>query len=229
MEKLRILTISGWTQTPQAFEEVFPHAESLDYADASSIEHIAKSIGHNDYDIVIGWSLGGILARQLLNYHSLNAKALISVAAPLQFVRDHRITDAMAADTFEQFYQNFSEDTERTVTRFHGLLAKGDKHGSEILKQRAEHHDRIHEADAWLAWMDFLRQYSALDHAYDNLPPTLIIHGMKDAIVPVAQAFHLGEYFNHCDVSLISDCGHAPHWHHPQQMAQTIEAFWNKL
>lgn len=225
MDKLHILTLSGWTQPVDALRAMVPHAQVVDYVDVTEPSHIAEQLARSEYDMVIGWSLGAILARQLLHHGHVKANALVSIASPLQFVRDHRVHDAMPLDTFEQFYANYRDDTERTVKRFHGLLVKDDIHHKTILANLT-HHPRVHDADAWLIWMDYLRDYSALDHHYSNLPPTLIIHGNRDAIVPVTQAYHLSEYIEHASLHVIHGSGHAPHWHNPQLVKQLITSFY---
>lgn len=227
MASPRILTFSGWTQPADALLSLYPQAEYVDYAHHRSLDAIAGELTGAPYDLVIGWSLGGIIARQLLQSGALRAKGLVSIAAPYQFVRDKHVAEAMPADTFEQFYANYRDDTARTVKRFHGLLIKGDARHKEIARY-LQHHPQVEKVEAWLPWMDFLRDYSAHHHTYDALPPTLILHGSEDAIVPAAQSALLAQKIP-ATHAILEGSGHAPHWHDASWMRAQIDRFWAQL
>ncbi len=107
--------------------------------------------------------------------------------------------------------------------RFSGLLAKGDAKARDIRAQNALH-PRIDEGAHWLRWLEFLRDYSAHEHDYSNLPRTLIIHGQQDAIIPAMQGEELARKLGaklHC----LPNAGHAPHWHNPQALQKVIAEF----
>jgi acetyl esterase/lipase len=57
------------------------------------------------------------------------------------------------------------------------------------------------------------RALSPVFHARPGLPPTLLMHGMADTVVPVAQAERLSAALraagNRCDLVLVPDAGHA--------------------
>ena len=220
MESLKILTLSGWTQPADALDVLAPHAQTFDYIDHSP-ESILTHKG--EYDLIIGWSLGGVIARRLLARGAVQAGALISIAAPYQFVRGGEVHHAMPQDTFEQFYANFRDDTPRTSSRFHGLLLKGDSRAREI-RDQLSHHPRLHETPLWLRWMDFLREYSAHEADYSSLPKTLIIHGEQDAIIPVEQGRMLADKLG-AKLHLLPGAAHAPHLHDPAGVRRAIEEF----
>jgi pimeloyl-ACP methyl ester carboxylesterase len=217
---MKILTLSGWTQPPDALLSIAPNAEAFDY-----IEHSPESLHQHreSYDLVIGWSLGGVLARQMLISGAISADAFVSIAAPYQFVRDAHCHDAMPPDTFAQFYANFEMDSARTAKRFSGLLAKGDVRAKAIVAEMS-HHPRLHETAHWLRWLGFLDDYSARHHDYSSLPKTLIIHGAQDAIIPVAQAPKLAEKLG-AQLHMLPDAGHAPHLHDAPEVQRAIKAF----
>ncbi len=219
-----ILTFSGWTQPADALSAIAPGADHVDYADAPDIDTLARQLAGAPYDVVIGWSLGGIIARELLASGALRARALVSLAAPYQFVRDARVAHAMPAATFHQFYHNYRDDTRRTVSRFHGLVAKGDREPKRVL-QALTHHPRVAEVERWLPWMDFLQRHSAENRDYSQLPPSLIVHGSEDAIVPAAQSHLLREVLPQARHRLWEGASHALHLHNPARLQREIGAF----
>ena len=221
MNGTNILTISGWTQPADALLPLAPDADVLDYAGVPSVEALADRLEQSDYDVVIGWSLGGIIARQLIQRGALKSKLLVSLAAPYQFVRNDTLQEAMPPDMFQQFYQNYAQDPERTSKRFHGLLAKGDAEFRRVI-QELGHHPQVLETERWLPWMDYLETYSAAEHDYSRLPPTLIIHGEQDAIIPFTQAKLLKNKFPRSQLITLPESGHAPHHHAPAYIKHTI-------
>ncbi len=220
MDGMKILTLSGWTQPADALLTIAPKADIFDY-----IEHSPESVHQHreSYDLVIGWSLGGVLARQMLSSGAISADAFVSIASPYQFVRDDHWYDAMPPDTFEQFYTNFETDTMRTAQRFSGLLAKGDVHAKAIMSEMANH-PRLEDTQHWLRWLDFLGGYSARHHDYKGLPKTLIIHGAQDVIIPATQANKLAETLS-AKLHMLPDAGHAPHLHDAPEIRRIIEDF----
>lgn len=219
-----ILVFSGWTQPPEALAVIAPSAVAVDYAAASSIEKVVDLLPKREVDVVIGWSLGGLIARQLLQSGQLKARRFISLAAPFQFVKSPAMPHAMPRDTFDQFYANFRDDTLRTIERFYGLVANGDIHARRIISE-LRHHDSILRTDWWLQWLDVLGSDTAINSHYDTLPPTLIIHGQQDAIIPAFQAEKLAAHLPSATLHLLPDCAHAPHLHDAAKVRQLMEDF----
>lgn len=224
MDGLKLLAISGWTQPTDSLVNIAPDAHHLEYAHTKRIDAAHTALPQRHYDAVIGWSLGGILARRMLIEKQINTRALILISTPFQFVRDDRMPHAMPPDVFENFYANYRDDTHRTTQRFHGLVAKGDKHHKRILDD-LEHHPEVLNSDLWLPWMDELKIYSAADDDYTQLPPTLMIHGEQDAIIRYEQAVALHRAIPCAQFMSLPDCGHAPHLHNENMVRDAIENF----
>lgn len=221
---MKTLTISGWTQPADALLDIAPGADVLEYAAATDLQSVAERLPQTEYDRVIGWSLGGILAQELIAEGLLQAGRLILLSSPYQFVSTPDWLHAMPPDTFQQFNDNYRDDTSRTVNRFHGLVAKGDVHERRIIGELS-HHPRVLETDLWLPWMEFLRTYSAGRRDYSALPPTLIIHGMADSIVPVQQAQPLAASLPNARLELWDNAAHALHHHDRERLRKLIEDF----
>ena len=83
----------------------------------------------------------------------------------------------------------------------------------------------VMETARWLPWMDFLESHSAGGTDYSHLPPSLILHGRRDAIVPVAQAIRLATALPHSTLSIWEEAGHALHHHDAARLRREIEMF----
>lgn len=219
-----ILTFSGWTQPSDALRPIAPDATYVDYARAANVNEVAGLLPQHEVDLVIGWSLGGIVARQLIRQGALKAKALVLIASPYQYVQSAAIKSAMPQDTFDLFYANYRDDTQRTVSRFHGLLVKGDSRMKELYGLLG-HHPAVEDTAIWLPWMDFLHSYSAEHEDYSGLPPVLLIHGRQDVVVPYAQSELMQQKLSSSQLLTLEDSAHTPHLHAPEQVQAAIAQF----
>ncbi|MAR56738.1 MAG: hypothetical protein CMM93_06100 [Rickettsiales bacterium] len=216
---MKVVALSGWTQAPESLSQLFDAVTSIDYA-THEPSHIPMPA---ECDLLIGWSLGGVLARQLLVSKQIKATALITLASPVQFVRSDQFYPAMPQDTFAQFYQNYASDTQRTLRRFAGLLSKGDSH-ADAVREGMQLHATAEQPEIWLPWLAHLEAQTHAE-AHPQLP-TLHIHGEEDAIVPVEQTEALPDWVT---VERWAGCAHAPHFHDPARVRQSIQQFYNEV
>lgn len=217
------LILSGWTQPSDALAAIEPDAEHFDYSEYASPEASflqLEKFKHATH--IVSWSLGGQLALRAIAEGILAPEHLTLLGTPYQFVSGEGVT-GMDPLTFEQFRANYASNPARTKTRFHGLVAKGDRDFSRVLAELV-HHDAVEDTARWLPWLDTLRSYSLRGVTLAHLPRTLIIHGMNDAIVPPAQAQLLAEKLTQATVNFWEDAGHAPHLHDAPRLRAEIAA-----
>lgn len=215
------LILSGWTQPADALRGLDEHAETFDYSDYARPEASfagLEKFKHTKH--VIAWSMGGQLALKAIAHGVLAPEHLTLIGAPFQFVSDDKIK-GMDQLTFDQFRANYAANPTRTKTRFHGLVAKGDRDFSRVLGLLG-HHPTVEDTTRWLPWLDHLAAFKLADLTLAHAPPTLIIHGMNDAIVPHAQAEMLARKLPHATVSVWPEVGHAPHVHDAARLRAEI-------
>ena len=172
-----------------------------------------------DNCLLLGWSLGGMLAVQLAA-RSRKVRQLITVAANASFVaRDD--WPAMPADVFANFCEAQQRESEKNWQRFCGLEARGDRAVRALLKTlKSWQPQEIPES-----WNAALACLGALD----NRPlltklavPSVHVFGEGDALVPAAAAQQLQDAG--CDVLLLDQAGHCPHLSQPEKVAALIKA-----
>lgn len=210
---MNILTLSGWGQPANALQAVVPESRTFDYSSyADSRAAIAALQSLPPPEHVIAWSLGGQLALHAIAAGALTPARLTLIGVPFQFVQGGAVHQAMDRFTFDTFRGNYAADPERTATRFHGLLAKGDRNPRGIM-QGLKNHPAIADAARWLPWLDALDHEPVSGLSLTAVPATTIIHGAEDAIVPVAQAQLLAQALPHARVEIWEGVAHAPHLH----------------
>lgn len=218
------LTLSGWTQPADALSSLLPFASTaFDYSEYTPENVFDALRAHRDTLHVIAWSMGAQLAVMAVLRGALSPKKMTLIAPPFQFVQGGDVTRAMDALTFTRFRDQYVHDTARLSSRFHGLIAKNDTRMREIISQ-LQHHPQMHDTSRWLGWLQHLGTHSLQSAALHVLPDTLLIHGAKDAIVPVEQSDYFMKGVPQMSRQVWENAAHAPHLHDKLRFVQAVAA-----
>lgn len=76
--------------------------------------------------LLIGWSLGGMVASKIAARKNIHVTGLITIATNVSYVQSDSWSSAMPVSTFDEFYQSFQTNAQTTLKRFAGLQALGD-------------------------------------------------------------------------------------------------------
>lgn len=177
--------------------------------------------------VVMGWSLGGMLAVQLAARFPERIDAVITLATNVKFVADKTYLSAMPRAINRQFNESFAQDPQATLKLFCGLLAQGDENERSLLKQLR----RNEIGSVTENWVQALQLLSSLDnrHAIAQLrQPCVHMYAEKDALVPVAAVNAIKEINPHHDVMVFEQTAHALHWSQPHKLVDCIALFLKK-
>ena len=131
-----ILLITGWgggtkllALLKQALEAKGHTVELINIFNALD-EHILQEQVEKakDFDVIIGWSLGGQLATLLVDQISKQfqqQKTLITLASNPSFVQNEEWHTAMDQLTFQNFTQSFEHDAIATLRKFGFMVCQG--------------------------------------------------------------------------------------------------------
>ena len=132
----RILLITGWGGGAELLKPLHEALEQKGHSverinifnvlnDDVLQQHVERAV---EYDVIIGWSLGGQLATILINQiqqQYAEQKVLITLASNPCFVAQADWMTAMPVETFMQFKQSFEQDAITTLRRFGLLVCQG--------------------------------------------------------------------------------------------------------
>ena len=132
----RILLITGWGGGAELLKPLHEALEqkghSVERINIFNVlngdvlqQHVELAV---EYDVIIGWSLGGQLATILVNQiqqQYAEQKVLITLASNPCFVAQADWMTAMPVETFMQFKQSFEQDAITTLKRFGLLVCQG--------------------------------------------------------------------------------------------------------
>lgn len=216
------LTLSGWTQPVDALLPIAPGAATFDFSEyASAAESFASLSQFREATQVVAWSMGAQLALRAVVAGVLRPRHLTLIGAPYRFVSPAD-PEGMSEQTFSQFRDNYASDAARTKDRFHALVAKGDDDMRRVVAGLS-HHPEVENTVRFLPWLDDLGRFDAATLDLANLPPTLIIHGMNDHIVPHAQAVLMHQRLPDAQLNSWAGTAHAPHVKNPARLRFEIE------
>ncbi len=236
-----IVLLHGWGSASQSWQPLIPALQNIANIIALDLPGFGESASIPEFTldavvqliaaqlpekcVLIGWSLGGMLAVQIAARYPQKISQLITLAANAKFVASRDYETAMPLVVNRQFNKNFATDPQSTLKLFSGLLAQGDTNERALLKQvRAlAEPDKINSN-----WLQALELLAALDNreAFAKLTqPGLHFLAEKDALVSLAAAQALAQLNPKQSVQVISGAAHALHWSQPELVAKAIQGF----
>lgn len=223
---MHILALGGWAQYAQSLDNVLPEgAEKVFYGDCASVEAAfsrIQSVGLSRPDIAVGWSLGGQLLVRATAVGIIRPKRLVLLAAPFQLVADKHFRGGKPRLMVAASRLALQADAGFMLRQFQAdMLAQGDSNAAAI-KEISPHYLAPVEGMEWLFWFDELARFSCNNLDFRAFPPTDIIHGDNDAVIPYANGEAFAAHIAGSRLHELEKCGHAPHWHDANFVKQVI-------
>lgn len=226
-----ITLLPGWALAPQAMQplrtallerlpdtsvEILP----LPAIQLSSLETDLSSLAQQIRPgVLVGWSLGGMLAVQLHRRFPEHFTRVATLASNACFVERRDWPQAMPTDTFKAFYQDFRDAPEKTLKRFALLVAQGSAQARQLAKALAwdglDAPQRLHA----LAVLGMLDNRVALARPQQ---PMLHCFGALDALVPIAAAEAVAALHEPSRLAVNDQASHALPLEQPLWLAEQI-------
>ncbi len=238
-----IVLLHGWGCDGRIWESLIPflnaHAElivlDIEYSDKNS-DDCCKAIANilPDKNILLGWSLGGMLATRLAAVYPEKAAALIGLASNASFVASNNWPNAMQLETFTGFYDLFVTNAQKALTRFALLQVKGD---SDSKQQLGYLKNCLSNNKGLRIGLDYLREMNNLNILSSQIAcPSLYAFGEHDTLVPVSAAYDLGKKLSSSDskanqsIAVIKDKGHVlPYVDASSHLITVLNEFFERL
>lgn len=213
-----IILLNGWGLSVEVLK---PLAGSLseitttliiDVVYENNADELCKSIrGYlPDHYILMGWSLGGMLATRLAALYPESTRALITLASNLQFVNDKHWPWGMEQPVFEEFCRSFQENQQQTLSYFFSLMVKGD---SDRRLQK-KHLQRVAELsvskvqECGFSGLELLASMQNQATIERVNCAALHIFAQNDSLVPVELMGHMQKIKSSHQYFIIDNAGH---------------------
>ena len=174
---------------------------------------------------IIAWSLGGLVAIQLLSNKSLQISKLVLVSSTPKFVQAEDWPCAVEARIFEEFSQGLVKDHQATLRRFLAIQAMGSRTARNDIKTlqtqlflRGEPDEKALEYGLQILLKEDKRQQLK---EVPNVPVCLIA-GEKDTLAKYQGQKELARQDN-ISLFTIPSSGHAPFISHPEEFKKILK------
>lgn len=180
--------------------------------------------------VVLGWSLGGLVATQLALTVPERLRALITVASSPCFTANDE-WPGIKPETLQSFQQQLSQNFQRTVERFLALQTLGSESARADARQLKEivlsqPMPAVEVLEGGLEILHYVDLRSALPAI--NLP-FLRLYGSLDGLVPRRIAQQLDDALPASPSIVMEKASHAPFISHPDAFVQHILCFIKDL
>ena len=236
-----LVLLHGWGVDSKSWQPLIPHLQKIANLVAIDLPGFGESAALDFFaldnvvdliasylptqSILVGWSLGGMLAVQLSVRYPKKISGLVTLAANSKFVAGEGYDAAMLPSVNHQFNEAFATNPTATLKMFIGLLAQGDSNDRALLKKLRclAEPEKINKN-----WWQALQLLSAIDNraAFSAITqPGIHVLAEQDVLVPVSAAQSLGKINTNQKIMVIPGAAHALHWSQPELVANAISEF----
>lgn len=193
--------------------------------------HIAEFIPNNT--IVLGWSLGGLIAMHIAHTHPEVVRKLVLVGTTPCFVNVKGLSKrshweaGVDKSVFEAFANNVEANYEKAMFNFLALQCHGSAGATQLLRilktqfsaQPTPSMAVLQDALDILQNTDLRASVNTIDQ------PAMIIHGDKDQLAPLQAGNWLSQALPNASLRVIHGAAHAPFLSHQEAFEKELFEF----
>ena len=172
--------------------------------------------------LIVGFSLGGMLAMAFAARHPQRVSGLLMVASNLKFVASDEWPQALAGDHFEQFNSGYQSDPRRTLARFTALACNADRQVKKQLSKDLPLPPTPSAGQMQLALLGELRLFCAAQTVADSALPVAMLFAREDQLVPVAASDQIAADYPKFTISHCAGSHMLP-LQHPEAIMLAVE------
>jgi pimeloyl-[acyl-carrier protein] methyl ester esterase len=209
---MQFIYLHGFATNPQiwrlAGEGCAPRINFEDF-DAES-RKLAEAIVPGT--VLIGWSMGGMMALQLMKVIPEKIRALVLVSTTPKFVKTHDFPHALPEVTLQRMEERVRE---QGIFAFHSIIFKRD----EVIGL-----EDVPKEKALLELAELGR--ADMREGLERIKvPTLIIHGDLDRTCLPSAAKYMHEKIARSELAMLEGVGHVPMLEAPEQFHSLLNDF----
>jgi pimeloyl-[acyl-carrier protein] methyl ester esterase len=204
---------------------------------AGSLEGFARAVSAvlPERCILLGWSLGGLVALQIsaeiarrrATESPQRVAALVLVCSTPKFLAAPDWPYGTQSASLDDFAQRLERDYPKTVRNFLTLQVQGEAHSLRLvrqMKQTLQSAPAPHPA-ALHAGLEILREADLREELPRITLPALVISGALDRTTPAAAGSHLAQHLPAGRFALFKQAAHAPFLSDPEAFAGAVVRF----
>lgn len=216
-----IVLLNGWGMSDESWGDLPNLLESdcvifrpeINYLD--SLDAICKKLETTipENSILLGWSLGGMLAIYLAAQYPYKIRSLITLSTNARFVADSDWPTALPQTLFDGFQRLVGDSTEKSLPYFRKLVVKNDCYAQEQRNFLSVCNDEINFSQQQLiTGLNLLHSINNRDKYQTINCPALHVFGENDVLVPVSSSRAIQQLNLQHKVVSIENAGHCLHY-----------------
>lgn len=176
---------------------------------------------------VVGWSLGGFLAQQWAWQRPAQVLSLVLIGTSPCFMERPDWPAGINPAVLQNFALGLRQNYAAALDRFLTLQTLGSAHGRQTVRalQQVLHAARAPDALALEEGLALLQAVDGRAQVAQIQARTLILHGERDTIAPVAAGRWLAQHLPQAQLHTWADAAHIPFFSHAEAAAQQLQAF----
>lgn len=197
--------------------------------DEYTLENVTRQLNDviAEQSIVLGWSLGGLVALQLSVTFPNRVKKLILTACSPQFVQTNDWPHAVETMIFSDFASQLKTDYKKTVQKFLTLQSMGSasvQQDVRLLRAKVFKNGEL-DITSLLGGLKLLQTTNLRPLLGDIHCPVQLINGERDTLIPILSAQAISEMIHETQVTVIPGASHAPFLSHPELFIDCLRQF----
>lgn len=218
---MNIVGLSGWLQPEDTLRELVSGIEVLRYDALADMRALTKILAAKQPEVVIGWSLGGVLAVQALQHPQYRPRKLVLLGSPFRYLASEEVPEGVTEEVYQALHRDYQDNPKHLAKRLQLAINAGLAPETSLCPLVENYYD----TKAWLPWLEHLAAASFVDAQFAYQPEVLVIYGQKDAIISPAQGKYWPRIFPQAQVVVIPEASHAPHIQAREVVQQMVTEF----
>jgi len=190
-----------------------------------TLEHVAEMVQQKIpvQSVIIGWSLGGLVATEIATTFPEKASALVTVASSPCFVEKDN-WPGIQANVLKLFHQQLAQDSAKTIKNFLKIQAMGSPNIRQDIKKLTElvmayPMPSKETLDKSLSFLESIDQRSQLAQIKQ---PFLRLYGKMDSLVPKAVIPQIDKWAPNSEKLIFNQASHAPFISHFEEFKDAL-------
>ncbi len=194
----------------------------------NKLESIAVALSEkiNSDDVVIAWSIGGLVATHMAKLTN-KIKAVIFIASTPCFINKKDWLNVIDKKNIDDLQSRLSNNPMNALEYFAGLIAYGDasiKRTNKMVRNNLAGEKYKAILSFWLTQM----QQTDLRKEFTKLSiPALVILGENDSLINSKIENQIKRLNSNIELEVMHNCGHAPFISRPEETIKIINEFIN--
>lgn len=243
-----MLYLSGWASTPKVWsyhEEFFSQFRFINGHYYKGLDGITindkgpSSYGEATFQLIkeerdplilVGWSLGAMVALELALFAPEKVGGLVLVGGTSRFTNVGDYDAGLPRVVVERMKKKMTRNHVGTLADFQSLMFTAKEREAGFPKR---YHQVLTSEVPWserelMTGLNYLLEQDLREKLKDIRVPTLVIHGDRDEICPVKAGLYLHEGIQDSAFKRLPNCGHVPFISSAQDYYEAIERWLNE-